>query len=272
MAKGHSISNIAYVLGLHRSTVYRELKRNTLHGKPYCPETAQRMADLRNGDHAHKGGSPADSRTFKFRNRLREGLRTLLPALRKSERKSKKWKAWLRFCFRWKKSRNIDFRKYRLRWWRKESLRLRLRKWRFRFPQRYRFSPQASGRLPRLVSLSVPAQRKHLPLLSAKPMLPPPSLTARVGAEVNSTPPLFADFHANKTSIALPSDCCWEVADADRLEVARSLIQRVSLRFESPETGTCLQMIQSYHLQILLDQWYLWSSLVWKHPTRRDFI
>jgi len=52
---GHNQSEIARTLGVHRSTISRELKRNITNGssagKDYCPQQAQTLTDRR---HAQK--------------------------------------------------------------------------------------------------------------------------------------------------------------------------------------------------------------------------
>lgn len=196
LAEGRKHTFIADVLEVHRSTISRELKRNTLPGKPYCPHTAQRMADSRHRIHAHKGVKPAFlSRPNRLHDRERElGLRWKkhYPPLR-----SEKRKAWERFCSRWKRPLPaLKKESFRLRLWKKEGFRFRLRNpvavyrkgWSFRF-QRHSFRSKKSGLPAFLKKLSLPeASPAHTPDVS-------PAGIKKTAVAVK-TPALIFQFHS----------------------------------------------------------------------------
>ena len=63
LEQGFPVKNIALTVGCHRGTVYRELKRNTLEEKVYCPEYAH-QAYLSRKRHASKYQIPPERVEF----------------------------------------------------------------------------------------------------------------------------------------------------------------------------------------------------------------
>ena len=63
LEQGFPVKNIALTVGCHRGTVYRELKRNTLEEKVYCPEYAH-QAYLSRKRHAFKYQIPPERVEF----------------------------------------------------------------------------------------------------------------------------------------------------------------------------------------------------------------
>ncbi len=190
LAEGRSHAHIAQVLGVHRSTIGRELQRNVIGSLPYCPKTAQYLADLRSRGHGHQGSRPDFEPTLRHHHRQRERDRSLLLRNPKRFCRPEKREAWQRFCLRWKKqlrlatqySKGSRFRKTEMfrfrrrmalprekRFWpfsQRNTLKLRWKKLRFRWAaNRFCFRQPKKANLPQPLAPTVllPSERKPMP-------------------------------------------------------------------------------------------------------------
>ncbi len=215
LAQGRSRAYIAEVLGVHRSTIGRELQRNCIGQMPYCPKTAQYLADLRTRGHGHKRNSDHFEATHRIRYRQLDFLRGRLSRKRQPLWRPEKREAWERFCLRWKKQvrhlikhghryRKTELFRFRRRmalprekrfwpFYQPTMLRLKWKKQRLRWAaNRYRFRQPEKGSFPQPFALTVP-------LPSAPKQKQPEQAVSFFRSE-----PLFFPAFSSKTGSLLP--------------------------------------------------------------------